>query len=119
MPYNITKDDSLYRRIPRNNPNCWKNIGGKKVLSSFKFKTKPHEDGLSVNIAALVTPEIVVARHPNNDIASFLAAVPIDEGYSCIQKGPDPSHAIIEGDTNPIAKKLANSVTRVFDFNEL
>jgi hypothetical protein len=116
MPYNITIDDFLYRRIPKNNPHCWKEVNGVKVLSSFSFKTKPDEDGLSVNIAALIEPEIIVAKYPNNDVAKLPASVPIIEGYNCVQKGKDATHAIIEGDTNPIAKKLAKAVIHVYQF---
>ena len=116
MLYNITNKDLLYRRIPHNKPDCWKEVNGVKVLSSFNFKTRLKEDGLSVNISNLIEPEKIVAKHPNNDIAQFPASVPIDEGFNCIQKGIDETHAIIEGDTNPIAKKLAKAVTKLFIF---
>jgi len=116
MPYNITNDDLLYRRIPRNKPDCWKVVNGVKVLSSFNFKTRPKEDGLSVNIAKLIKPEEIFSKCPSNDVAELPASVPICEGFNCIQKGNDPTHAIIEGDTNPIAKKLAKAVTQVFQF---
>lgn len=116
MPYNITNHDFLYRRIPHDRPNCWKEVNGVKVLSSYNFKTKPREDGLSVNIAALIVPQAIVAEYPYNDIAEFPASIPLDEGFNCIQKGNNPSHAIIEGDTKLIAKKLANGVTQVFLF---
>src|ERR1017187_8081413 len=95
--YTITNKDILYRRIPKNNPYCWKD-----------------EDGLSVNIAALITPETIIKKFPNNNVAEFSASVPFSEKYNCIQKGKDASHAIIEGDTNPIAKKLAKAVTKVY-----
>lgn len=113
MSYNITNDDLLYRRIPHK-PSFWKDVNGVKIPSSGNFKTNKGEDGLSVNIAALIKPETIVAKHPNNDVAEFPASVPISEGFNCIQKGKDASHAIIEGDTNPIAKKLAKAVTTVF-----
>jgi len=115
MPYNITNDDLLYRRIPHQ-PSFWKDVNGVKVPSSGNFKTNKGEDGLSVNIAALIKPAAIIAKHPNNDVAEFSASVPIAEGFNCIQKGKDPSHAIIEGDTNPIAKKLAKAVTTVHTF---
>lgn len=115
MPYNITKEDLLYRRIPHK-PSFWKDVNGVKVPSSGNFKTKKGEDGLSVNIEALIKPEAIVTKYPNNDVAEFSASVPICEGFNCIQKGKDATHAIIEGDTNPIAKKLAKSVKKVFKF---
>ncbi|MEA3495953.1 MAG: hypothetical protein U9R42_07955 [Bacteroidota bacterium] len=116
MPYNITSDDILYRRIPHQ-PSFWKEVNGVKVPSSGNFKTKKGEDGLSVNIAELIDPEAIVSKYPNNDVAEFSASVPISEGFNCIQKGKDHTHAIIEGDTNPIAKKITKAVTRVFTFS--
>lgn len=115
MSYNITNDYLLYRRIPHK-PSFWKDVNGVKVPSSGNFKTTKGEDGLSVNIAALIKPEAIVTKYPNNDIAEFSASVPISEGFNCILKGKDASHAIIEGDTNPIAKKLAKAVTKVHQF---
>jgi len=115
MSYNITKEDLLYRRIPHQ-PSFWKDVNGVKVPSSGNFKTNKGEDGLSVNIATLIKPEAIFAKHPNNDVAEFLASVPIAEGFNCIQKGKDSTHAIIEGDTNPIAKKIAKAVTTVHRF---
>ena len=112
MPYNITKGDLLYRRIPHQ-PSFWKEVNGVKVPSSGNFKTNKGEDGLSVNIAALIKPTVIIAKHPNNDVAEFSASVPISEGLNCIQKGKDPTHAVIVGDTNPIAKKLAKAITTV------
>lgn len=114
MQYNITNNDLLYRRIPHDRPDCWKDVNGVKVLSSFNFKTKPNEDGLSMNIAKLITPREIFHKYPNNDVAELPASVPIREGFNCIQKGHDPTHGIIEGNTNPIAKKLAKAVTQVF-----
>lgn len=116
--YSITGNDFLYRRIPKDNPYCWKEINGIKVPSSANFKTNKGEDGLSVNIAALTTPEKVIARHPKNDLAEFSALTPINERYNCLHKPSkkNVSHAIIEGNTNPIAKKLSKVVTNVFQF---
>ena len=112
--YTITNKDILYRRIPKNNPYCWKEVDGIKIPSSANFKTNKDEDGLSVNIAALITPETIIKKFPNNNVAEFSASVPFSEKYNRIQKGKDASHAIIEGDTNPIAKKLAKAVTKVY-----
>ena len=69
-----------------------------------------------MNIAKLIKPEEIVEKFPKNDVAELPAYVPIGDGFDCIQKGKDASHAIIKGDTNPIAKKLAKAVTQVFKF---
>jgi hypothetical protein len=52
----ITKEDFLYRRFPiAEEPkylSFWKMVDGKKVPSSAAFKTKPGEDGLSVELGS-------------------------------------------------------------------
>lgn len=58
MPnYSITDADFLYRRFSiLDEPNYavfWKLDNGRKIPSSAAFKTKPNEDGLSVNIAGV------------------------------------------------------------------
>ena len=62
--YTITDTDFLYRRFPIiDEPNFavfWKMDNGRKIPSSAAFKTKPNEDGLSVNIAKLTTPQATV-----------------------------------------------------------
>lgn len=119
MPnYRITEKDSLYRRVPKTKPNCWKLLNGVRIPSDIIFKTKPNEDGLSVNIAELITPELTVERFPDFVVAEFLASIPIEQGYECVHKpsSTNYSHAIIKGDTNPIAMILSNSVIHVHEF---
>ena len=121
MPeYNITFDDDFYRRIPKNNPNYWKEINGLKVLSSAAFKpsSRDKDNGLSVNIARLTTPFNSVEDTLRFDIAEFPASCPLNEGCDC-RHDPLPdnnSHAIITGITTSIAKKMSNAVTNVFQF---
>jgi hypothetical protein len=119
MPdYFITLNDYLYRRVPKNNPNYWKEVNGIKVPSSFAFKTKPEEDGLSVNIVALTTSEATIGNVINFGVAEISASIPIDLGFEC-KHDPQPendAHALIVGNTNPIAKKLSNAVTQVILF---
>lgn len=116
--YSISNEDFLYRRLSKNNPHYWKIINGQAVPTSFGFKTKPNEDGLSVNIAALITPEKAVLNYPNDCVAEISASFPISKGYNCLHKPSKSnfSHAIIEGDTNPIARELSMAVTQVFQF---
>jgi len=89
-----------------------------KVPSSFALETKPNEDGLSVNIAALATPEQTVGNAEEFGVAELSAATPLNLGFDCIHNiQPDnAAHALILGDTKPIAKKLANAITQVFRF---
>lgn len=123
MPnYAITSEDHLYRRFSiLDEPNYavfWKFDNGRKIPTSAAFKTKPKEDGLSVNIAALTTLEDTITNYPNDAVAEFSASIPLYEGYNCLHKPSknNKAHSIIEGDTNPIAKKLSKSVTKVFQF---
>lgn len=120
--YSITHEDNLYRRVPNNNSDYWKELNGIKMPSSFAFKTRikggKMEDGLSVNIAALTTPKESVEKYPNESVAEIPASVPINAGYNCIHKPSklNYAHAIIEGDTKYIAKELSKTLTQVFHF---
>jgi len=123
MPnYTITDADFLYRRFSiLDEPNYavfWKLDNGRKIPSSAAFKTKSNEDGLSVNIAALTTPQATVGNAQEFGVAEISASTPISLGYDCIHN-PQPendAHALIVGDTKPIAKKLSKAITRVFNF---
>jgi len=118
--YTITDKDFLLRRFPIiEEPKYaafWKLENGKKIPSSAAFKTKQDEDGLSVDIAALTTPEQTAGNKAEFGVAEISAATPINLGYKCeqnIQPG-NIAHALIVGDTNPIAKKLSKAITQVF-----
>jgi len=123
MPnYLITETDYLYRRFSiLEEPNYavfWKWNNGRKIPSSAAFKTKPNEDGLSVNIAALTTPEQTVEDVNKFGVAEFPASIPMSLGYKCAYN-PQPNnqaHALILGDTKTIAKKLSKALTQVFQF---
>lgn len=123
MPnHTITNADFLYRRFSiSEEPNYavfWKLDNGRKIPSSAAFKTKPNENGLSVNIAVLTTPELTVENPEQFGVAEISAATPINLGYQC-NHDPKPknyAHALIMGHTKPIAKKLSKSVTQVFQF---
>lgn len=122
MPeYKITSEDLLFRRFPiSDEPKYavfWKlNAEGQKIPSSAAFKTKPNEDGLSVDIAALTTPEQTAGNKNEFGVAELSASTPIELGYNCIhnRKEGNDAHALIVGDTNPIAKKLTKAVTQTF-----
>jgi hypothetical protein len=120
--YEITNSDFLYRRFSiLDEPNYavfWKLENGRKIPSSAAFKTKPNEDGLSVNIAALTTPKETVGDSQSFSVAEISASTPLDLGFECIHdiKPENNAHALIVGDTKSIAKKLSKSVTQVFQF---
>jgi len=113
--YNISNTDNLYRRVPKIEF-YWKYVNGKKVPSSFAFKTRSNEDGLSVNIEALTTLELTVEKPELFGVAKFSASIPIGLDYPC-RHDPKPdndAHALIVGNTKPIAKKLSKSITEVY-----
>ena len=120
--YEITNSDFLYRRFSiLDEPNYsvfWKLENGRKIPSSAAFKTKPNEDGLSVNIAALTTPEETVGDIQSFGVAEISASTPLDLGFECIHdiKPENQAHALILGDTKSIAKKLSKAITQVFQF---
>jgi len=118
--YIITDDDGLYRRYPiREEPkyeHFWKLENGRKIPSSAAFKTKNGEDGLSVDIASLTTPAKTSGDPLQFGVAEFQASVPLNAGFPCVpdkQPGND-AHALILGDTNPIAKKLSRSIVAIY-----
>lgn len=121
MPdYSITKEDFLYRRFSiLDDPNYavfWKLENGKKIPSSAAFKTKINEEGLSVNIAALTTFEETIGNFDAFGVAELSASTPIGLGYNC-EHDPlldNKAHALIMGDTKPIAKKLSKAIKNVF-----
>jgi hypothetical protein len=123
MPdYLITNTDFLFRRFSiLNEPNYavfWKMENGRKIPTSAAFKTKPNENGLSVNIAVLTTPYATAINRESFGVAEISASVPISLGYDCTHdpKPDNHAHALIIGDTKTIAKKLSKSVTNVFNF---
>jgi hypothetical protein len=118
----ITFSDFLYLRFSiLEEPNYavfWKLDNGKKNPSSAAFKTKSNEDGLSVNIAALTTPEVTVENSKEFGVGEISASIPKGLGYDCIHN-PQPenaAHALIVGDTKPITKKLSKAITQIFSF---
>lgn len=119
--YKITNEDFLLRRFPiSDEPKYvvfWKfNAKGQKIPSSAAFKTKPNEDGLSVDVAVLTKPEQTAGNINEFGVAQLSASTPIELGYNCVhdpQEG-NIAHALILGDTNPIAKKLSRAVTQTF-----
>ena len=115
LNYKIINTDNLYRRVPKNKF-YWKNVNGRKVPSSFAFKTKPNEDGLSVNIKVLTTLELTVENTELFGVAEFSASIPLGLGFTC-RYDPKPdndAHALIVGDTRRIAKKLSKAVIKIF-----
>jgi hypothetical protein len=85
--YEIQKTDIFLLRIPLKPSHIFQGR-----ITSACFKTKPGEDGLSVDIEALVA---VVSESYNRDthtIASFSASLPIELGYEC-------KYAPIEGNS--------------------
>jgi hypothetical protein len=110
--YTITTADTLVRRIP-NDPNFYKVVEGRIIASSGPFKTHSGEDGLSVDVLTLTTL-LQAVQNPLKNYAGLLKAeVPMNEKYECRHDPIDGNnaHALIVGNTRPIAKKLAAACT--------
>jgi hypothetical protein len=114
MPdYHITREDFLLRRFPiSDDPRYalfFKEVNGKKIPSSAAFKTKPNEDGLSVNIKSITSDTMQFVQDPTLfDYVEFSAAIPLDNNFEC-RHNPQTNnygHALIVGDTNKLAKKI-------------
>lgn len=104
-PYEILGTDNLLRRIPLKPSHIFQGR-----ITSACFKTKPGENGLSVDIEAIVNDITATYNKETHTLARLAAAIPMDLGFDCKH---DPvegnyAHALIMGDTNPIAKKLAS-----------
>ena len=105
--YDIKLNDELLRRIPRK-PSHLRDDG---KPTSAAFKTKKDEDGLSINILSLTTVELSIPNINTHTAGIIFAKVPINLGYECKHlplKG-NYAHSLIVGDTNPIARKLAEN----------
>lgn len=123
MPYTITGEDELIRRVPQQPSFFKQNAQGKLVLSSAAFTLKKDEDGLSVDIAALTTLEqaVYTQRTLSGEAvtgALLLAAVPLSLGCTCVhdptaasaEQPANEAHALIKGNINKsLARKLADA----------
>ncbi len=110
--HTIITADILIRRIPKV-PSHFKVVEGRMIANSIAFSTKPDEDGLSVDILALTTL-LQAVQNPQKNYAGLLKAeIPMNEKFECKHDPIDGNnaHALIVGNTRPIAKKLAAACT--------
>ena len=114
----IRKEDYLLRRFPisESRSDFYKVINGKKIPSSFAFKTKRGENGLSVNIKVLTQDLQDFMIDPSSYSAvEFLAEIPLSSGHDCVhdpfpaEESKNGAHALILGDTGKLAKKLSKN----------
>lgn len=113
MPELILNTDDLLRRVIFNNPSYVKED---QSLSSFAFRPRSNEVGVSVDISRLTTYQKSIRDKFNYRLYSVKASFVRDIGLDCHH---DPiednnSHALITGNfTNSNCKKLARGATRV------
>ena len=88
-----------------------------KELRVLISKPSLDEDGLSVQIGTLVDDiDLIIDR--SKQTAAFLSAkIPLDLGKECVHNptSTEYAHALIVGDTNKIAKKLAKACHKILD----
>ena len=106
IEYSITKKDKLLRKITR----IPSHIKNGRVTSAC-FKTKPNEDGLSVDVWKLIEDIKTHINERTHTGATISAELPMSLGYECkhVPKDYNYAHSLIVGNTNPIAKILANN----------
>jgi hypothetical protein len=123
MPYTITREGELIRRIPQQHSFFKQNAQGESVFSSAAFTLKKDEDGLLVDIAALTTLEqaFYTPRTLSGETvtgALLLAAVPTSLGCTCVhdptaasaEQPANEAHALIKGNMNKsFARKLSDA----------
>ena len=111
----IDDTDNLLRRVPFTNPSYIKADGS---ITSFAFKLRKGENGLSVDVERLTTYEASVLDRSRFRLYSLPASCPRNLGLQCL---PDPlpdnaAHALITGNfTDGISRQLAQSATPVPD----
>jgi len=109
----IENEDFLLRRYPFLDPNYIRDDG---TISSFAFKLKKGEDGLSVDLESKTTLEKSILDKSKFRLCKLKAKIPRDFGLDCIH---DPvennyAHSLIVGKiTPPISKKLSSSVIKL------
>lgn len=115
--YEITNADELLRRFRLDNPDYHKTVNGVIVPSSFSWKLKKDENGLSVNIKAIRSPENSVVDTAKYGLAGFSASIPLGFGFECAHDPNPPedpdndAHALIKGDRNQVSKKMSKAFT--------
>lgn len=107
----IDDTDNLLRRVPFTNPSYIKADGS---ITSFAFKLRKGENGLSVDVERLTTYEATVLDRSRFRLYSLPASCPRNLGLHCL---PDnAAHALITGNfTDGISRQLAQSATPVPD----
>lgn len=109
----IEPDDQLLRRVPFLNPDFIKPDG---TPASSAFTPDKNEDGLSVDIEKLTTPEKSIISVQIFRLFSLRASMTTELGFENVH---DPitdnyAHALIKGKfTRSISRKLAQSAIRV------
>lgn len=109
----IQNEDQLLRRVPFTDPAYIKDDGS---LSSFAFKPKNGENGLSVNIAWMTTYEKSILDKARFRLYSISAGIPRSLELNCIYDPlPDnAAHALITGNfTKGICRQMASMAQRI------
>ena len=108
----IADEDHLLRRVPFRNPSYIKPDGR---VTSFAFKPKREEDGLSVDIERLTDFKASILNPEYFQLYFIIAGFVSELGLDCVHSPLEDNyaHALIVGNfTNSICSKLARSAQR-------
>ena len=109
---NITDEDHLLKRVPFRNPSFIKPDGR---VTSFAFKPKKGEDGLSVDIERLTNYNASILDPEYFQLYFIIAGFVNKLGLDCVHSPLEDNyvHALIVGNfTNSICSELARSAQR-------
>ena len=113
MTEEIGESDSLYRRFFSNE--LVPDVGGKRLASSV-YKKRPHEDGVSMNLARISTPqETQRGGEVGMGVGELPARVPLGTGFT-LKHDPKPdnqAHVLMTGEFKRANRKILARATRV------
>ena len=114
MPEIIAPDDFLLRRIPFTDPNY---IRDDNTVTSFAFKSKKNQDGLSVNLERLTDYQKSIQDRTRFRLYKLKVEFVLSLGDLDVKHNPQPdnyAHCLITGN---ITNSKASAMSRAAQLN--